>query len=158
MFKESLLLLLDSCTTPLPTKLHALIHPLSLLSNQESLWTFDLDKSQVRGRYDCIRDIRRSHCHPFCAWLACLLSRSEHMLALSWSREIALSRFSVSCVSVFRTGGLSIPTIGQLLYPKIMRGDNFIFLNLYFQVHIILYLKHISTVIHVHNFGKKSIF
>jgi hypothetical protein len=108
MFKGSLPLLLDSCTTPLPAKLHALTHPPSLLANQERLWTLDLDKSQVRGRYNCIRDIRRSHCQPFCACV--LLSRSEHMLVPSWSRETALSRFSVSCASVFGTGGLSVPT------------------------------------------------
>jgi hypothetical protein len=47
MFKGSLLLLPDSCTTPWPTKLHALTHPPSLLADQERLWTFDLDKSQV---------------------------------------------------------------------------------------------------------------
>jgi hypothetical protein len=32
--------------------------------------------------------------------LACLLSWSDHMLAYSGSREIALSRFFVSCVYV----------------------------------------------------------
>jgi hypothetical protein len=37
MFKEFLLLLPDSCVTPLPTKLHVLTHPLSLLANQEIL-------------------------------------------------------------------------------------------------------------------------
>jgi hypothetical protein len=131
MFKGSLLLFSDSCTTPLPAKLHALTHPPSLLANQERLWTFDLDKSQVRGRYNCIRDIRRSHCQPF--WACVLLSRSEHMLAPSWSREIALSRFSVSCVSVFSTRRLSIPTIlglGPELYipsrksvPALPQGD-----------------------------------
>jgi hypothetical protein len=66
MFKGSLLLP-DSCTTPLSTKLHALTHPPSLLANWERLWIFDLDKSQVRGRYNCVREIRRSHCQPFCA-------------------------------------------------------------------------------------------
>jgi hypothetical protein len=85
MFKGSLILLLDSCTIPFPTKLHALTHPPSLLANQGRLWTFDLDKSQVRGRYNCIRDIRRSHCQPLCACV--LLSGSENMLAPSCSRE-----------------------------------------------------------------------
>jgi hypothetical protein len=80
MFKGSLLLLLDSCTT----LLSALTHPPSLLANQGRLWTFDLNKSQVRGRCNCVRDIR-SHCQAFCACM--LLSRSEHMLAPSWSRE-----------------------------------------------------------------------
>jgi hypothetical protein len=83
--------------------------PPSLSTNWKRLWTFDLDKSQLRGKYNCVRDIRRSHCQPFCACM--LLSWSEHMLAPSWSREIALSRFSVSCVSVFSTRGLVIPTI-----------------------------------------------
>jgi hypothetical protein len=114
-FKESLLLLLDSCTAPLPTKLHAL----SLLANQERLWTFDLDKSQVRGRYDSVRDIKRSHCQPSCACM--LLIGSEHMLAPSWSREIALSRFSVSCVSVFGTGESLIPTIWGLVWDFTFR-------------------------------------
>jgi hypothetical protein len=108
MFKGSLFLLPDSCTTPLPAKLHALTHPPSLLASRERLWTLDLNKSQVRGRYKCVRDIRRSHCQPFCAFV--LLSWNEHMPASSWSREIALSRFSVSCVSVFGTRGLLIPT------------------------------------------------
>jgi hypothetical protein len=70
--------------------------PPSLSTNWKRLWTFDLDKSQVRGKYNCVRDIRRSHCQPFCACM--LLSWSEHMLAPSWSREIALSRFSLLCV------------------------------------------------------------
>jgi hypothetical protein len=97
MFKGSLLLLLDSCTTPLPAKLHALIHPPSHLANQERLWTFDLDKSQVGGRNNCIRDIRRSHCQPFCACV--LLSGSEHMLAPSWSGENCLVKiFCLLCV------------------------------------------------------------
>jgi hypothetical protein len=37
MFKGSLLLLPDSCTTPLPAKLHALTHPPSLLAHRERL-------------------------------------------------------------------------------------------------------------------------
>jgi hypothetical protein len=101
----------------IPVQLHCpptacLTHLPSLLANQERLWTFDLDKSHVRGRYNCVRDVRRSHCQPFCACV--LLSWSEHMLAPSWSREIALSRFSVSSVSIFSTRGLSIPTIWGL--------------------------------------------
>jgi hypothetical protein len=82
----------------------------SLLANRGRLWTFDLNQSQVRGRYNCIRDIRRSLCRPFCACV--LLSWSEHMLSPSWSREIALSRFSVCCVSIYSTRGLLIPTKG----------------------------------------------
>jgi hypothetical protein len=54
------------CLWKLPTKLHALTHPLSVLANWERLWTSDLDKSQVRGRYNCIRDVRRSHSWTFC--------------------------------------------------------------------------------------------
>jgi hypothetical protein len=97
MFKGSLILLLDSCTIPFPTKLHALTHPPTLLANQGRLWTFDLDKSQVRGRYDCVRDIRRSHCQPFCACL--WLSGNKHMLAPSWSRENYLVKiFYLLCV------------------------------------------------------------
>jgi hypothetical protein len=88
---------LASCTTPLPPKLHALTHPPSLLANWGRLWIFDLDKSQVRGRYVWVRDIRRSHCQPFCACV--LLSRSEHMLALSWSRTNYLVKiFCLLCV------------------------------------------------------------
>jgi hypothetical protein len=95
----SLFLLLDSCTAPLPMKIaHQIACPNpSLLANQERLWTFDLDKSQVRGRYNCIRDIRRSHCQSFCACV--LLRGSEYMLDQG---KISLSRFSVFCVSCFR--------------------------------------------------------
>jgi hypothetical protein len=96
MFKGSLLLP-DPCTTPLPAKLHALTHSPSVLANRERLWTFDLDKSQVRGRYNYIRDIRRSHCQPFYACV--LLSGSEHMLAPCWSRENYLVKiFCLLCV------------------------------------------------------------
>jgi hypothetical protein len=80
---------------------------------------FDLDKAQVRGRYNCIRDIRRNSCQPFV--FACLLSGSEHMLAPSWSREIALLRFSASCVSVFGTGGSLIPTIWGFVWDITFR-------------------------------------
>jgi hypothetical protein len=97
MFKKSLLLLQDSCSTPLPAKLYALTHPPSLLASWGKLWTFDLDKSHVRGRYNCVRDIRRSNCQPFCACVS--LSRSEHMLAPSWSRENCLAKiFCLLCV------------------------------------------------------------
>jgi hypothetical protein len=79
--------------------------PPSLLANEERLWTFDLDKSQVRGRYDCVRDIRRSHCQPFCACM--LLNWSKHMLASSWSREYWLLKiFCLLCVC-FGTRGLT---------------------------------------------------
>jgi hypothetical protein len=78
-------------------KLHAQIHPPRLLASWERLWTFGLDKSQVTGRYNCIRDIRRSHCQPLCTCM--LLSRSEHMLAPSWSRENCLVKiFCLLCV------------------------------------------------------------
>jgi hypothetical protein len=96
----------------LPTKLLALTYPPSLLVNQERLWTFDLDKSQVRGRYNCIREIRRSHCQPFCVYMFAQLEWA-HLHPLD-QEKIALSRYSVSCVSVFGTGGLSIPTIWWL--------------------------------------------
>jgi hypothetical protein len=58
------------CLRKLPAKLRALTHSPSLLANGERLWTFDLDKSQVRRRYSCVRDIRRSHCRPFCAHMS----------------------------------------------------------------------------------------
>jgi hypothetical protein len=71
--------------------------PPSLLANRRRVWTFDLEKSHVRGRYDCIRDIRRSHCQPFCACM--MLSGSEHVLAPSWSRENFLVKiFCLLCV------------------------------------------------------------
>jgi hypothetical protein len=50
------------CSWKLPTKLHALTHLPSLLTNRARLWTFDQDKSQVRGRCNCVRNMRRSHC------------------------------------------------------------------------------------------------
>jgi hypothetical protein len=67
------ILVQSHCPWKLSTKLRALMHPLSFLANQKRLWTFDLDKSQVRGKYNCIRDIRRSHCWPFCAWVSAQL-------------------------------------------------------------------------------------
>jgi hypothetical protein len=95
MFKGSLLLLLDSCTTPLPPKQHALMHPPSLSANREGLWFFDLDKSQVRGRYDCLRDIRRSHCQPFCA---CMFAQLE------WAHICTLLIFCLLCVCFWYWG------------------------------------------------------
>jgi hypothetical protein len=75
MFKRSLLLLLDSCTH---IKLYALTHPPSLLANWEDCEPLTwMDKSQVRGRYNCLRDIRRSHCQPFCASVFAQLERAH---------------------------------------------------------------------------------
>jgi hypothetical protein len=85
----------------LPIKLYALTHPPSLLANWGRLWTFDLDKSWVRGRYG-------HFVH------ACLLRWSKYLLTSFWSKEVALSRFSVSCVSVFGTAESLIPTIWGL--------------------------------------------
>jgi hypothetical protein len=105
--------LLDSCTAPspwkLPTKLCALTHPLSLLANWEGLWTFKLDKSQVRGKYNCVRDIRRSHCQPFCAHVSTQLEWI-HACTLLIKRNCLVKIFSVSCVSVFSTRESLIPT------------------------------------------------
>jgi hypothetical protein len=85
------ILVQSHCPGKVPAKLRAL----SPLANRERMWTFDLDKSQVRGGYNCVREIRRATVSHF------VLSWSEYMLAPFWSKEIALSRFSVSHVSVF---------------------------------------------------------
>jgi hypothetical protein len=61
------------CLQKLPTKLRALTHPPSLLGNRERLRTSDLGKSQVGGRYNCIRDVRRSHSLPSCAHVSAQL-------------------------------------------------------------------------------------
>jgi hypothetical protein len=125
-----LLLLPDSCTTPLPSKLYALTHPLNLLANWERLWTFDLDKSQMRGRYNCIKDIRKSHCQPFCL-LVCLAGVST-CLHPPDQEKLPCQDF-LSHMSVFSTRGLLIPTIWRLdpeFYipsrkgvPALPRGD-----------------------------------
>jgi hypothetical protein len=82
------------------TKLCALTHSPSLSANWERLWTFGLDKSQARGKYNCIRDTRRSHWQPFCAHVSTQL---EWMHAPFWLKEIALSRFSLSLMCLFLT-------------------------------------------------------
>jgi hypothetical protein len=79
-------------------------------SQSGRLWTFDLDKSQVRGKYDCVRDIRRSHCQPLCA---CVFAQLEwaHARTLLIKRKLPCQDF-VSYVSVFGTGVSLIPTLG----------------------------------------------
>jgi hypothetical protein len=96
MFKRPLLLLPDSCLTPLPTKLHALTHPPSLLDNMERLFTFDLDKSQMRGRYNWVRDVRRSHCQPFCACVFAYLEWA-HACTLLIKRNCLVKIFCLLC-------------------------------------------------------------
>jgi hypothetical protein len=78
-------------------------HPPSLLANQERLWTFDLYKSQVRGRYNCIRDIRRNHHWPFCSagMNTCLQPFDQKKLPCQ----------DFVCLSVFSTGGSLIPIV-----------------------------------------------
>jgi hypothetical protein len=114
MFKGSLLLLLDSCTTPLPAKLHALTRPQAFwpIRKDCELWP---DKSQVRDRYHCVRDIRRSHCQPSCA---CVFAQrgSAHAFTLLIKRNCLVKIF-YQCVSVFGTGGSLIPTLGWQCVP-----------------------------------------
>jgi hypothetical protein len=69
----------------------------SLLANQEGLWTFDLDKSQVRGRYNCVRDIRRSHCWPFCAHMSAQLEWI-HTCTLLIKRNCPVKIFYLVCL------------------------------------------------------------
>jgi hypothetical protein len=102
------------CPRKLPAKLCALTHPLSLLANQEKLWTFDLDKSQVRSSYNFVRDIRRSHCQPFCAYKSIQLKWICACTLLS-KRNCLVKSFSVSRVSVFGIRESLIPTIGGLV-------------------------------------------
>jgi hypothetical protein len=97
MFKGSLLLLPDSCMTPLSAKLYALTHLPSLSANQGRLWTFDLDKSWLRGRYNCVRDIRRSHGWPFCALVSAQLEY-VHACTLLIKRNCLVKTFCLSCV------------------------------------------------------------
>jgi hypothetical protein len=96
-FKGSLLLLPDSWMTPLPAKLYALTQPPSLLANRGRLWTFDLDKSWVRGKYNYIRDIRRSHCQPFCARMSAQLEW-VHTCTLLIKKHCLVKIFCLSCV------------------------------------------------------------
>jgi hypothetical protein len=53
--------------------------------------------------------------------LACLLNWSKHTLAHFRSKEIALSRFSVSRVSVFCTRVSLITTVSRCNYPPILQ-------------------------------------
>jgi hypothetical protein len=97
------LFLLDSCTVPLPAKIaHQITCPgpaPRLLANQERLWTFDLNKSQVRGRYNCVRDIRRSYCQPFCARVCSAGVSSLHLLI----KRNCLVKIFLSLVCLFLT-------------------------------------------------------
>jgi hypothetical protein len=72
-----------------------------------------LEKSQVRVRYTCVRDISRSDCWPFCVHVS---SQLEWMNActLLIKTNCLVYIFYVSCVSVFITGGSLIPTIWGL--------------------------------------------
>jgi hypothetical protein len=67
------ILVQSHCPRKLPAKLRDLAYPPSLLANWERLWNFDLDKSQVRHRYNCIRAIRRTHWQSFCAHVSAQL-------------------------------------------------------------------------------------
>jgi hypothetical protein len=96
--KGYLFLLLDCCIAPMPAKLCALTHSLNLSANGKRLWTFDLDKSQVRGRYNCIRDIRKSHCQPFCAHRSAQQEWAHACTLLIKKKKTALWRFSLSLV------------------------------------------------------------
>jgi hypothetical protein len=98
------------CPRKLPAKLRALTCPSSLLAIQERLWTFDLDKSQVRSRCNCVRDIRRSHYQSFCAHM----SHSVEWICactLLIKRNCLVKIFSVSHVPVFNTGRSLILTL-----------------------------------------------
>jgi hypothetical protein len=100
------------CPQKLPAKLCVLTHPPSLLANRERLWTFDLDKSQVRGWYNCVRDIRRNYCQPFCVHMSAQLEWIR-ACTLFIKRNCLVKFFSVSRVSVFSTSGSLIPTIWE---------------------------------------------
>jgi hypothetical protein len=92
MFKGSLLPVQFHC----PPTVYPNPSPKPFNQSKEIV-NFDLDKSQVRSWYDCVRDIRRSHCQPSCACV--LLSGSEHRLAPSWARENWLVKiFCLLCV------------------------------------------------------------
>jgi hypothetical protein len=106
------ILALPHCMWKLPAKSCALTHPLSLLANRERSWTFDLNKSQVRGRCNYIRDIRRSHCPPFCAHVFAQLEWIRACTLLI-KRNCLVKIFSVSPVSVFCTRRSLIPTIWE---------------------------------------------
>jgi hypothetical protein len=107
------ILVQSHCLWKLPVILRALTHPASLLANWEILWTFDPDKSQVRGRYNCIRDIRRSHCQPFRAHMSAQLEWI-HACTLLIKRNCLVKIFCL-CGSVFGTRGSLIPTIWGLI-------------------------------------------
>jgi hypothetical protein len=112
MFKGSLLFLPDSCTTPLSAELYALTHPPSLLVNRGRLWTFDLDKSWVRGRYNSIRDIRWGHTGPFCVHVSAQLEWT-HACTLLIKRNYLIKIFCLSYVCfwhwrVFNSNNLGI--------------------------------------------------
>jgi hypothetical protein len=81
----------------LPTKLRSLTHPPSLLANRERLRTSDLGKSQVGGRYNCIRDVRRSHCRPSCAHVSAQLEW-VHACTLLIKRNCLVNIFCLSCL------------------------------------------------------------
>jgi hypothetical protein len=104
------ILVQSDCPPNCPPKLRALTHPPSLLTSWERLWTFDLDKSQVRGRYSCVRDIRRSHCQPFCAHMSAQLEW-VYACTILIKRNCPVKIFCLSCVcfqhwSVFNSNNL----------------------------------------------------
>jgi hypothetical protein len=133
------------CLWKLPTKLYFLTHTPSLLANWGRLWTFNLDKFQVRGRYNLVRDIRRSHCWPFCA----------HMSAwtLLIKRNCLVKIFSVSHVSVFGTGASLIPTrqkVIKILYHSSSNSPSTnkqLFVSIYFLGKMLLGILFVSTLI-----------
>jgi hypothetical protein len=83
-----------------------LTHPPSLLANRERLWTFDLDKSQEKGRYNS-QGYKKEPLSTILCLHVCLAGVSTCLYPLD-QEKIALSRFSVACVSVFGTRGLSV--------------------------------------------------
>jgi hypothetical protein len=85
----------------------------SLLANRERLWTFDMDKSHIRGRYNFVRVIKRSHCQPFCAHVSAQL-KWIHTCTLLIKRNCLVKIFSVSCVSIFGTKGSLIPIVRRV--------------------------------------------
>jgi hypothetical protein len=78
------------------------------------LWTSDLDKSQVRGQ---VRQLCQGYKEkPLSAILCCVFAQLEwaHACILLIKRILPCQDFSVSCMSVFGTRGLLIPTLFPL--------------------------------------------